>query len=257
MANSILHDSRKKYLLLLPALILVLNYFYFQHATKKIKETILQEKFIETVNHVNMLAAAVDANESRFWLDHEQNILDSVEFIDSLPLTFAATYKPIDGEIALISTLDFETEFNPLEYEGFLETVNSKDNGKVDIGYTPEGGEYRVMHLYYHHMPMYAPPEQRYLVVAGVSIYSVVTSIPAWVSTGQLISMVITYFINTWLIVMVARLKAMYDNPERTDARGGHEECLMRKERGRPSSQSSLRGWAALRGFLTRKIGQD
>ena len=206
MAITFLNHSKKKYLLLLPIVILLLNAFYFQYATKNIEDTILQEKYLETVNHVNMLAAAVEANETRFWLDHEKNIVDSVAFIDRLPLTFAATYKPVNGMHMLISERDDATNFDPRVYPEFREAVATQDNGKLHVRFTPANGRPRDMYLYFTHMPMYSPPEQRYLVVTAVSKYSVISSVPAWVSAGQWVSMIITFFLNMWLIVLVVRL---------------------------------------------------
>jgi len=212
MSIGFLNHSWKRYLILLPIVILVLNAFYFQFATDIIHETIFQEKFIETNNHINMLARAVEANEKRYWEDHQQNIVDSVEFLDSLPLTFAATYKPIDGTLEPISEIDRMTGFEPLLHDSFNEAVASQDSGKLTIGFTTESGVYREMHIYFTHMPMYAPPDERYLVVAAVCKQSVVTTIPEWVSSGQWISMIITFFINVWLIILIVKLGHINDH---------------------------------------------
>ena len=204
---SFLNDRKRKYLILVPIVFLLLNAYFFQYANQRIEDTILQEKYIETVNHVNMLAAAVEANESRFWEDHEHNIVDAMSFVDMLPLTFAAVYKPVDGELTLISERDYATTFDPRDYDKFLSAIASQDSGNVVVGFTPQGGVYRDMHLYYTHMPLYAPPEQRYLAVTGISKYSVISKIPLWVSAGQWVSMAQTFALQVWIIVLVARVK--------------------------------------------------
>ena len=219
MTISFLSHSWKKYLILLPIVILVLNAFYFQFATDKINEAILQEKFIEAQNHVNMLASAVEANKNRFWIDHERNIINSVEYLCRLPQTFAATYKPMDGMLKQISELNNEKEFDPRDYDMFTEAIK-QDSGEIILSFTPENGAARDMHVYFTHMPMYAPPEERYLVVAAVSKFSVVTSIPEWVSSGQWLSMIVTFFINVWLTILIARLGTIYERCEKRQCEG-------------------------------------
>lgn len=73
-----------------------------------------------------------------------------------------------------------------------------------------EGEEITDIHLYYRWMPLYSPPEDRYLVVSGISKYSVVSKISIWVSVGQWVSMAITFFLNVGLITLLARLGSVY-----------------------------------------------
>jgi hypothetical protein len=199
--------GRRRYLLLLPMVFLLLNAYFFQHATREIRRSILPEKYIDTLNQVESLAAAVEANPERLWEDHELNIRHSVAFIDTLPMTFAAVYKPVNDVWMRISERDFATNFDPLIYDEFLVAVDAQERGNIDVGFTPENGSFRVMHLYFRMMPLYSSPEQRYLVVTGVSSHSVVTPIPGLVSIGQWVSMAITFILNVWLIVLIARAR--------------------------------------------------
>jgi len=214
MNTSFLNHCWKRYLILLPIVILVLNAFYFQFATDIIHETILQEKLIETNNHINMLANAVEANKDRVWVDHEQNIVNSVEFLDSLPLTFAAVYKPTNGTLIPISDIDRKTGFIPLNHDCFNKAIASQDSGRLVVSFTTEEGVNRDMFTYFTYMPLYAPPDERYLVVAAVCKHSVVTTIPEWVSSGQWISMIITFFINVWLIILIVRVGHIKEHHE-------------------------------------------
>ena len=206
MVANFLGDRRKRYVFLLPIVFLLLNAYFFQYASREIRNSILREKYVDTVNQVESLAAAVEANPERLWEDHELNIRYSVEFLDSLPMTFAAVYKPVAGKWIRISERDFATDFDPLVYEAFLEAVDAQESGSLDVGFTPESGPFRVMHLYFRAMPLYSPLENRYLVVTGVSTHSIVTPIPALVSAGQWISMGVTFVLNAWLIVMISRV---------------------------------------------------
>jgi hypothetical protein len=201
------NDPKKKNLFLIPIVFLLLNAYIFQYANQLIDDSILNEKYIETVNHVNMLAAAVEANENRFWEDHEYNINDAMKFIDALPMTFAAVYKPTGGELTQISGGDDAKDFDPRAYDEFMSAIALHDSGNLVLGFTPENHPYRDMHLYYTHMPLYAPPEQRYVCVAAISSESVITKIPLWVSAGQWVCIVQTFALELWMIFVIIRAK--------------------------------------------------
>jgi len=91
-----LNNRKRKYLTILPFVFLILNAFYYMHASDEIQNTLLQEKYEEITNAVDMLAAAVEANPERVWQEHEHNIRDSVEFMDQLYQLYAGAYKLID-----------------------------------------------------------------------------------------------------------------------------------------------------------------
>ena len=207
-----LSNRRYRFILILPLVFLVLNAVYFKHTTKEIKEVMLNEKYIEIVDEVDMLAAAANANTERFWLDHEDSLRESVEFIDHLFQIYAGLYKYIDGQLTLISERAYQTSpIDPLDYKEFRDLVNSQEDGKYTIGYTPDNQTYRELHLYFKWMPTYTPENERFLVVAGVSLYSVVTKVALWVSVGQWISMIITFAFNVWMVLMITRLGNIYD----------------------------------------------
>ena len=207
-----LNGKWQKYLLLIPVIFLIANAFYFMHATQEIENTLLMEKYTETINMVDMLAAAVEANDDRYWEDHEQNIVDSVEFTDKLYQVYAGAFKPVDGDLVLISErIVHSAPFDPLVYDEFITAISEQESGRVDVWYG-EGTQYsRELHLYFKWMPLYSMPGERYLVVAGVSHYSVTVNVPMWVSAGQWGSMGVTFIINVSLILLLARLGHVYE----------------------------------------------
>ena len=215
MAIKFINDRTKRYLILLPAVFLLANAMFFQYATRKIKETMLQEKIVEITDAVDALAAAVDANPDRIWYEHELNIIGSAEYLDSRYQVFCGAYKPIDGELVLITERFYETSiFEPLDYPDFTEAIHRQESGSLIIGYAPENQTYRELHLYFRWMPLYSAAGERYLVVAGVSLYSIVTQIPTWISAGQWVSIAVTFALNVWLILMIARLGNFYERCE-------------------------------------------
>jgi hypothetical protein len=195
--------GRRKYLLLVPIIFLVANAFYFAHATREIENAMLHEKLVEIINATNGLAAAVEGNPDRLWTDHELNIKNSVEFFDNLYQIYGGAYRCTDNGLELVTYRAYETSpFEPLDYPEFVEAINNNASGNITINYAPEEQEYRDLHLYYRWMPLYSPPNERYLVITGVSKYSIVTKIPHWVSAGQWVSTVFTFLLNMWLITL-------------------------------------------------------
>jgi len=172
----------------------------------------LKEKYEEIINAVDMLEAAVDANPKREWQEHERNIRDSVEFMDKLYQVYAAAYKPVGDNIVLITERFYETSpLEPFDSKDFRDAIILQEKGTLTIGYAPENQTYREMLLYFRWMPVYTSPNERYLVVAGVSQYSVTVSISLWVSIGQWVSMAITFLLNAWLIILLIRLGYIYE----------------------------------------------
>jgi hypothetical protein len=176
-------------------------------ASREIQDTVFREKYVEIVNAVDMLAAAVNANHDRIWYDHEQNIRDSVEFLDKLYQIYGGAFKFNGSEIVPITERFYETSpLEPFDFPEFRYAISEQESGGLIIGFTPEDQKHRPVHLYFRWMPSYSPPNERYLVVSGVSQYSVTATVNLWVSIGQWISMIVTFIINAWLIMLIARL---------------------------------------------------
>jgi hypothetical protein len=219
----LINHKWSKYLLLIPVIVLLLNAIYNKHVTQRYMEAIMEEKRIEIVNTVDLLAAAVEANEACTWSNHEVNIVHSVEFLDAMYQVYAAAYKVEDGELALITERTFETSiFDPLDFPEFTQAVSARESGSLSIGYAPEDQSYRDLFVYFRWMPLYSQPGERYLVAAGVSVHSIMTEIPAMVCTGQWVSMAITFVLNAALVILLARHKR-----EQNEQNGGgkHFRC--------------------------------
>ena len=206
MAIRFMEDKKKRYLFLLPVIFLLLNALFFQHASKMIRNSILLEKYADAVNQIEALAAAVEEDHERWFEDHEINIRHFVEFLDNLPMIYAAAYKPTNNELTRFTERYFSTSFDIQEYDEFYSAIETQDVGNLDIHFTAEDGLLYDLRLYFRYMPLYAPPENRYLVVMGISSYSIITPIPTLVSIGQWISMSLTFALNIWLVIMISRI---------------------------------------------------
>jgi len=213
--------KKQKYLMLLPILFLIFNAVFFRFLTNEIQNALLMEKYDEVVNHVNVLSAAADFEAENEWTIAEDNIRVAVEFIDRLYQVYAGAYKLCGNELELITERFYETSiFEPLDYAEFCDTVFTAETGYIVIGYTPEGQTYRELHLYFKWMPSNINSEERYLVVAGISDYSVTVTISEWISISQWVSMGVTFIIHTALITILVRFSHIYRKHNRDKPQG-------------------------------------
>ena len=207
------NDRKRRYLLLIPVFFLIFNAYYFKSAAKAINNALLSEKYDEVVHFVDMLTVVIDANVSTGGRRYEIFIKDSTEYIDQIPQIYAGAYKLIDGELLLISERynDEETIFDPFMYPEFSDEVLIHDSGGAVVYFEPENEPSMEIHLYYKWMPTIPDAPDLYLVIAGVSKYSVTAKIALWVSVGQWVSTIITFGLQTWLVVMLAYLGDIYN----------------------------------------------
>jgi len=206
MAVNFLGNRRNRYIFLLPVVFLLVNAVYFQYASKRIEGTVLQEKYVEMTHQVDMLAAAVEGNNTWHWEEHEQYIQRSVEYMDRLNMAYASAYKTVSGTLTLISDRHIVLGFNPFLYDEFKEAIATQESGSLKLDFLPKNGPFRVMYVYFRYMPVYTLPSEKYLVIAAISKYGIVTPIPVLVSAGQWVSMAMTFTLNVWLILLIVRI---------------------------------------------------
>ena len=165
----------------------------------------LRERVMTTTDAVDMLAAAVEANPDRQWYDHEFNIRDGVEHLDQVEQVYAAAFKVVDGEYRLFTARYAETSpFEPFDFPAFVEAVKTQYYGHIVINYSPEGQSARDLHVYFRWMPLYSGSGEQYLVVVGVSKYSIVSNAYMWVSIGLWILVIAVAIPTVRCILQVA-----------------------------------------------------
>ena len=190
------------YLALIPMVIVIICACLLKNATT---EVLIKEKYVEIINSIDSMAASLERTTNRDWQEHESNIVGAVEFFDNLTEVYGAAYKYTDGELGIITERYSEsTLFDPFDYDIFIKAIHTETSGKMIIGYVPDGGRYRELHIYFRWMPLYTPELERYLVVAGVSELSIVSTIPLWLSAGYWIGIAVTVALNMWHVVQVA-----------------------------------------------------
>ena len=143
--------------------------------------------------------------------DNEVCILHFMKYLDAKPLTFAAAYLPHAGELTLLTERDYATNFDPRNFEVFMDAISQDDEGSMIIGFTPDGGEHRDMYLFFMWVPDYSEPTERYLLVAAVSRFSITIKLERWVTLAPLVGVVALFFICCWVIYLKVKLGHIRD----------------------------------------------
>jgi hypothetical protein len=204
------NHARRKYLLLLPIVFLLLNAFYFRWVTDEITETLLSEKVVEKQTDLELLCAQLD----RFieldgdWdtYDYAKIMAHSLEYLDNLPHTFAALY---DSSLQLLTARTHENApFDPLAYPQFTEAVCTNETGELTLLYNATDTEAREMRVIWRWVPTDTTLDGRFLTVVAISRTAVTTPMAAWVSAGQLASILVTFALEAWLVLLLCRAGA-------------------------------------------------
>jgi hypothetical protein len=201
-----LFKGTAKYMLLLPVTVLILSTFYYMYASEHVADVIRDEKCVEVIKKVNIIKSAVEADDGRNWEEYEPNVVACAQFIDSMNDVFSCAYRSANGGWELIYDCLSSPEIRPLMME-ILVTAEGRESGSFTINCPPEVSPSRDLRIYFSQMPLNAPPEERYLVIAGVSKISFVPAIPAWVNAGQWVSIIMTLGLNVGLLILITRMQ--------------------------------------------------
>lgn len=141
----------------------------------RLKEEFNQQ-FSEKQAQVELLAHEIDSFVERDndWgtYDYETDLRISVEFIDSQHMTFAAGYDENLNNIATRHKSE-ATEFNPLNYSEFIESVTSNESGVMNLWWEEDNVQGRDMRLYFRWIPTDANLSGRFLVAVAISKLSI------------------------------------------------------------------------------------
>ena len=188
-------NSEMLSMILLIVLLVGLCIFCSWYGKREIKDALLQEKYTEIVNIVNMLAVVTNG-------DDEEILIKAAEFIDEINQIYGAVYKVTNGELMILTARNFETSiFDPLDYADFIDAISGQDKGGAVIGYTPENQSFREMHIYFRWMA------GKYLIVAGASEHSVTTKVNGWTFAGQAASASVIFIFAAVISFMIPRAK--------------------------------------------------
>ena len=203
-------NSKSKYLFLLPIIIMIAFSAFFSRVITEINSELLHEKMIEKRLSIDLIDSQIDKfiEQDADWqeYDYMSIIADSMQNIDSIPLTFAALY---DGELNNISERSpsyASASFDPMTYDEFIHAVYQNERGDLILPYAPPESEERDMLVYFRWVPTDISLENRLLTVVAISHYSITTQFADWITYGSVALIVITTLLNLLLVAFLCYL---------------------------------------------------
>jgi len=213
--NTIIKDIRdsgkKKWLLLIPFLLIIGLIYVTTWAENTIEQLMFQEKCVEAQDMINTFCAmaekTTDQMPESFWSD---TLRIGIERFDELPFVYGALFTIQGDGLKLLSYRTIESEgyvtpFDASAFPSFLELVATQKSGHIilPVDHTQLG--LHEMYVYFKHVP--APSknnEQDYVLVSGVSKYSVITEIPKILVISEwamLIVLMLTIFFMFYVMI--------------------------------------------------------
>jgi len=213
--KSFTNYGRRKYLFLLPIMILIAGAMYNWHAAGEIENALIREKYQEISSNVDIIATLVNSyvysDEDWGEYDYEGMINKLIEVIREAPGIFAHTYKISEcGLIALSDPYSNQPSFDPRNYAEFLNGVMGNERGKIILDANAEGHRSYEMHVHFQWIPSFDKDiemEERVLVVAAVSYHSITNPLALWVSVGQWVGLVANFVLGVWLVFLACKFK--------------------------------------------------
>ena len=199
-----------RYLFLLPILLMIAFSLFFHQLMSEIRNELLNEKFIEKRTNVDLIGTQIDRfielDADWGYYDYQSIIAYNMQYIDELPMTFAAIYNEEFESISARSPSYEGAPFEPTRYPEFIHAVKNSEMGKLILPFTPTGDIERDMYTYFRWVPSDPTLSNRFLTVVAISKYSVNTVSEDWISYGAMALIIVTAILNLIMVILVCRM---------------------------------------------------
>ena len=183
----ILNDPKKKLIYFLAFVFILFNVWYNLYEVRAINQAMLDEKYTDIKKGIDMICEAAS---------EESGLIAAVEFLDAVPFVFAAVYTQT---LEVISERYFVSDFDPLIYPELIQAIEKNDSGALTVHYAPDDMEPHDLRLCFRRTG-------EFIIIAGVSKYSVSTAVPVLFSAGQWLSTAIVSALFVIFVFMDAML---------------------------------------------------
>jgi len=213
-------NSWKKYILLLPLLVLGGFCIYFPIAQESTETLLVQELALERQQSIGTICSVINnfIAKNPEWDGCEETLVSIIEYIDqNYKTTFAQVYDHDLNALTKVSPgARGGQKHDPLNYSQFISAVTAarSGSGQGDLVYwyeNPEAGG-RDVYISFRWVPMSRDVSERYLVVLGVSKYSINSNINSGLQKGAIALIFTTSVIVIMSIVMLTKLGRIYES---------------------------------------------
>lgn len=196
----------KKYLVLIPLIISFVTLLFFSSAYRGIMRGKFLDKSHSVKHHVDLMALQmnkfVEIDNGREGYDYEPIIKEQTEYVDQLPLVFAAAYNDELEPRTDRYADDVATSFDPFIYPEFMARLY-ESFGEVSVTYDDGARRPYEMLMYWRWIPD-NDFQHRYLIVTGVSRYAIEEEFENWIFWGCGILVLMIIISETWLVIQIS-----------------------------------------------------
>jgi len=198
---------KQKYLIVIPIIILILGVFFFQNLIHEVENALFEEEYIKVTNIIDLIGSCLEADPSRYWQEHEQNVIHSIEFIHELTGVYGVAYAYNEGVLTPLTTAFEVSVFDLMDYEELVDIMSAQETGSFKIENVFDGESKRDIYFYFRWTPIYSPVWERYLLVAGVSRYSISEYVINWMLYSVWGFVALTFVVNVASVAMYIKDK--------------------------------------------------
>lgn len=203
-------DIRVRRSILLGALLILIGFaVYFQVARTHVSDALLHEKVIAVKNDVDYICAIFDylAERDGNWSrERYQDVLAfATKQLDATPNIYA---ELLDEQFNTLSEriipVDDSWRFNLKDYPDLIKLLQTENTGEYHVGVVGSDGALLGVQLYWRWMPASDIHEDRVLLIAGISHYSVSTRLAKGLNYGIIILFSVSaLFVACSLVMLV------------------------------------------------------
>ena len=184
---------------LLPCTLLIMIGFcaFFYDAFQQWEESLIQENFAGRRTLVDMMADNLDERVRRGMVWEEDILVHAVSLIDEAKGTYAELF---DSRLNSLSPRSPSFHGNPFQiknHPGVVSQIMMQDRGDAIVPFAKDtASKPHALHLYWRWVPSDKTLENRYVVLLGVSKYSLDAEISNRLIYGTVILLVVTMLNN-------------------------------------------------------------
>lgn len=193
--------------------VLIFEIGNYRLSAQKITNGAIAEKHTGIVERIEMLSDTISAISDN---DRREAVRKGVISMDNRWEVYAAAYVSDSAGLTLITPRNSEhserSTFDPVKYPDLYAALVANQSGDYIQGYTPDGRDFRNLHIHYQWVPKGGPREDQYLVIAGISKYSINNGAAYWDTTGHLIGISVTFLVCLFGCVRLIGLGHVWDS---------------------------------------------
>jgi hypothetical protein len=142
------------------------------------------------------------------WLEeyeyYQTSLIYAAEMLDRTYMTYAAVFNE-DLEHISGPPSNADSQFDPLNYSKFVNTVFLEERGEIDLPYAGIDEPERIVKLYYRWIPTAPGFNNRFLIAVGISKFAIEARKADWTISGYISLIAITTILNIAMIAFICQ----------------------------------------------------